>query len=342
MLSVEFFKGLPLGYESYLIEKYDSFMTTCRYIEIYYPTYDINYMIVKEDTNMIELLVFGNKEQICTCFNSLVTIDQYVLDEFIKKIFQKYSFIKKISIGASYKCYKINNSFLSSSISDHILYLPTKIDDYYMGLSSKMRRNLKSSQAKLIKNYPQVNFITVYGDEIEQNIISKIIQLNIERMKQKGVNPGKKGADIQNIYNFSKHYGCVAYIEIDGKIIAGNICYILNDRIFGHVIAHDNNFSSYNIGYLCQLHLIKTLIEKGLFQFHFLWGNSEYKIKLLAKPHSLFSYHVYRTNNFNLNVNKYIAKFTRLFVRFRSSTYATPLRSAIKYYRKNALKERLN
>lgn len=342
MITIECIKGLPLEYESFLIEQYDSFMTTCRYIEIYYPTYDINYMTVKEDGNMIELLVFGNKDQTCTCFNSLVNIDQHIVDEFIKNIFIKYSFIKKIIIGASYNCYKFNNSFLSSSTNDHILFLPSTIDDYYMGLGSKMRRNLKSSQAKLLRDFPQVNFVTVFGDEIEESIISKVIHLNIERMRHKGVSPGKKDADIQRIYNFSKHYGCVAYIEIDGKMIAGNICYILNDRIFGHVIAHDNNFSSYNIGYLCQLHLIKTLIEKGLSKFHFLWGNSEYKIKLLAKPHSLFSYHVHRTYSLSLIVNKYKAKLSRFLVRIRSSTYATPLRSAIKYYRRNALKQRFN
>jgi len=338
MISIEFFKGLPLEYESFLIEQYDSFMTTCRYIEIYYPTYDINYMIVKEDGNMIELLMFGNKDQTCTCFNSLVNIDQYVVDEFIKNIFQKYPFLKKIIIGASYNCYRLNNSFLSSITNDHILYLPSTIDDYYLSLGSKMRRNLKSSQAKLLRDFPQVKFLTVFGTEITEDIIKRVIQLNIERMKHKGVVPGKNDEDIKKIYDYSKYYGCVAYIEIDGKIIAGNICYILNDRIFGYVTAHDNKFSSYNIGYLCQLYLTQTLIEKGLSKFHFLWGNSEYKIKLLAKPQSLFSYHVHRTNSLNLIFNKYKAKILRLLVWIKNSKHALPFKKAIKSYRKKGTK----
>lgn len=337
MISIEFFKGLPLEHESFLIEQYDSFMTTCRYIEIYYPTHDVNYMIVTQDGNRIELLVFGIEKQTCTCFNSLVNIDQYIIDEFIKNIFQRYPFIKKIIVGASYSCYKFNNSYLSSRANDHILSLPSTIDDYYRGLGSKMRRNLKSSQAKLLRDFPEVNFVTVFGGDIQETIINKVILLNIERMKHKGVTPGKNDADIKNIYNFSKHYGCVAYIEIDGKIIAGNICYILNNRIFGHVIAHDNNFSNYSIGYLCQLQLIKVLTEKGLSKFHFLWGNSEYKTKLLATPHSLFSYHVHRNYSLSLIVNKYKAKFSRFLVRARNSTFAKPLRSFVKSYRKNRL-----
>jgi hypothetical protein len=339
MISVEFFKGLPLEYESFLIEKYDSFMTTCRYIEIYYSAHDINYLIVKKEGILIELLVFGNIGQTCTCFNSLVNIDQSIVDEFIKNVFQTYPFLQKIIIGASYNCYRFNNSFLSSSTNDHILFLPSNTDEYYLSLGSKLRRNLKSSQTKLLRDFPQVNFVTVYGDEIEQGVISMIIHLNIERMKQKGVVPGKNGADIQKIYDFSRHYGCVAYIEIDGKLIAGNICYVLNNRIFGHVIAHDNDFSSYNVGYLCQLHLIQTLIEKGLSKFHFLWGNSEYKIRLQAKPHSLFSYHVHRSYSFILVVNKWKAKFSRLLIRVRNSTFVSPVRSAIKYYRRNGLKQ---
>lgn len=342
MISIELFKGLPLEYESFLIEQYDSFMTTCRYIEIYYPTHDVNYMIVKEDGNMIELLVFGNKDKTCICFNSLVDINQCIVDEFIKKIFQAYSFVKKIIIGASYNCYTLNNSFLNSSTNDYILHLPSTIDDYYSGLGSKMRRNLKSNQAKLLRDFPQINFVTIFSDEITEDLVKRVIQLNIERMKHKGVIPGKNDIDIQKIYSFSKHYGCVAYIEIDGKIIAGNICYILNNRIFGHVIAHDNNFSSYNIGYICQLHLIKTLIDKGLSKFHFLWGNSEYKIKLQAKPHSLFSYHVHRTYSLSLIFNKYKAKVLGLIVQVRNSTYTKPLRSVVKSYRRNGLKQRLN
>lgn len=342
MISIEFFRGLPLEYESFLIEQYDSFMTTCRYIEIYYPTHDVNYMIVIEDGNMIELLVFGNKDKTCTCFNSLVNINQHIVDEFIKNIFQTYSFVKIIIIGASYNCYRLNNSFLKSSTNDYILYLPSTIDDYYLGLGSKMRRNLKSSQAKLLRDFPLVNFVTIFSDEITEDIITRVIQLNIERMKHKGVIPGKNDADIQKIYNFSKHYGCVAYIEIDGKMIAGNICYILNNRIFGHVIAHENNFSSYNIGYLCQLHLIQTLIGKGLSKFHFLWGNSEYKLKLLAKPHSLFSYHVYRAYTFSLFINKYKAEFLGLIVQARNSTFIKPLRSIVKSYRRNRMKQWLS
>lgn len=338
MISTEFFKGLPLEYESFLLKQYDSFFTTCRYIEIYYPTHDVNYMMVKEDGNLIDLLVFGNKEYTCTCFNSLVNIQQHIVDEFVKNIFRTYSFIKKIIIDASYTCYNLKNSFLSSTTNDHILYLPSNIEDYYRGLGSKMRRNLKSCQAKLLRDFPNVNFVTVFGSEITEETVNKVIQLNIERMKHKGVIPGKKDIDVKKIYNFSKHYGCVAYIENDGRMIAGNICYVLNDRVFGHVIAHDNNFSSYNIGYLCQLHLIKTLIEKGITTFHFLWGNSEYKIKLLAKPHSLFSYHVHRIYSVNLLLNKYKAKFLSYYVHIRSSSLAKPIRIAIKMYRKNGLK----
>ena len=111
MISIECFKGLPVVYESFLIEKYESFITTCRYIEVYYPSYEINYMLVFEKSNLMELLVFGNKGKISICLNSLANIDQMVISECSKKLFEEYPSIQKLKIEASYLNYNFKNYF---------------------------------------------------------------------------------------------------------------------------------------------------------------------------------------------------------------------------------------
>ena len=113
MITLEFYNGLPLKYESFLLEKYDSFITTCRYIEVYYPTHDINYILVNKDGTLIELLVFGNKGKTSTCFNSLTDIDQDIIKAFTKKLFENFHSIKKIEIIDSYRIYDLKKSFLS-------------------------------------------------------------------------------------------------------------------------------------------------------------------------------------------------------------------------------------
>lgn len=79
MILIECIEGLPFKYEPFLLTKYDSYITTCRYLEIHYSTYDINYMLVYEDNVLIDLLIFGNSGNTSQCFNSLVWLSKKML-----------------------------------------------------------------------------------------------------------------------------------------------------------------------------------------------------------------------------------------------------------------------
>lgn len=334
MISIECFKGLPEEYESFLIEKYKSYITTCRYIEIYYPTYDNNYMLVYENTNLVDVLIFGNKGNICTCYNSLVKIDQNIINEFTKELFKNFPEIKKIQIAASYLSYDLKKSFLFSESNDYILNLPSTIDEYYLGLGSTTRRHVKNYKARLLRDYPEVHFREKIKNEIDESMIDKIVQLSFDRMKFKGIIPGKDHNDTNDFYRYSQHYGCVAYVEINGTIVAGCISYILDQRIFLYMVAHDNDFSRYNLGQLCIIYLIQTSIEKKLKTFHFLWGENDYKMKLSAKPHSLLSYTIYQAYSLDFVISNVRAVFSRFVISVRLSRYSKPLRDVIKFFRR--------
>ena len=334
MNSIEWFKGLPLEYESFLIERYDSYMTTCRYIEVYYPSFEINYMLVSNDGCLTDLLIFGNCGNSSTCLNSLTEIDQNIIDECSKKIFEKNPSIQRIKIDASFKEYFFKKALLYHKCNDHIINLPSTMDDYYLELGYHTRKNIKNRKVRLLRDFPKAKFVTKFGAEIDEFVIARIIELNRDRMKNKGIIPGKDDAEKDNIYKYSQHYGCVAYIEIDGVIVAGSISTVLNKNLFAHVIAHDNNFSVYHLGEICMFYLIQTAIEKGMSTFDLSWGENEYKMRLLAKPQLLFSYFIYRTYSLDYIVNKIGTKLSCSFLNIRLSKYSKPLRDIIKSYRK--------
>ena len=340
MISIECFKGLPLEYESFLIKRYDSFITTCRYIDIYHPDYEINYALIYENNNLIELLMFENRGDTTTCMNRLVHIDQNIISVFTRYIFENFPSIKKIKIISSYNSYSFSKSILLHSNNDYIVKLPSMIDDYLSELGHSTRKTIKNHKSRLLRDYPHVNFVTKYGIEIEESIIDRIIQLNIARMKHKGIIPGKN-AEIINTYKYAQHYGVVSYIEIDGLIVAGNIAYILNKRMFGYIIAHDERFSKYNVAKICQLYLIHTAIEKGLSAFHFLWGDNDYKKRFLGEPHLMVSYLIYKAYSFDYMIMKYKTILTRTSLVIRQSDLLKPLRNTIKSYRRNNWKKQL-
>lgn len=340
MITIECFKGLPIEHEPFLIEKYNSFITTCRYIEIYHSSvFDLNYMLFKENDKLIEIMIYGNNGAVSRCFNSLVDIDQSKIDVFTKKLFEIHPNVKKIKIVSNYKEYNSPKTILYSKSDDHILILPTTMDDYFMKLGSSTRQHIKNRKVRLLRDYNKVNFVMKYGADIEKNTVEKIIQMNIERMKHKGKIPKLDDTHKNFIYKYSQHYGCVAYIEVDGLIIAGSINTVLNKELFGHITAHDNNFSKYNVGELCAFYLIQTSIEKGLTTFHFLWGASDLKRRLLAKPHLLFSYFIYRSYSFDYFVFKANELFLHIYISFKNSRISIPIRNLIVFHRKKKWKD---
>lgn len=333
MISVECLNGLPYDYESFLIDRYNSYYTTCRYIEIFHPTCDVNYILVREDDNLIDLLIFGNDGNTATCFNSLVEIEEHIITQCTKELFNTYACLQKIIINASYKSYNLKRSVLSLKCNDHIIDLPASLDDYYSMLGYHTRKNSKNRRVRLLRDYPNVKFNVKFGAEIDEPLVERILQLNIDRMKSKGIVPGSD-KDKDKIFRYSQYYGCVAYIEIDGVVIAGFISTILGKRIFGHVIAHDNTYCKYNPGEVCQFYLIQTAIEKELKTFHYSSGDNEYKKRMLANPHSMFSYILYRKYSFDYFYTKINVAISIAITDFRLSKYSKPLRDIIKSYRK--------
>lgn len=334
MISFECVSGLPLEFESFLVEKYDSYKTTCRYIEVYFPTCDINHMLVYEDDKFVELLIFANRGDTTTCFNLFADLDHHIVTKFTQLIFEKYPTIGKVKFNASYRDLGLKKSFLFSKSNDYIIDLPAVVDDYYLQLGSTTRKHIKNYKSRLQRDYPQASFHLKCRDEIDDSIIDRIVQLNVERMKYKGIVPGLNSDENTKIHAFSQHYGCVAYVEIDGEIVAGCISYILSKRIFLHIIAHDNSHSKYNIGQVCLFFLIQSAIEQQLNTFHFLWGDNEYKMRFGAKPHALFSYFVYRSYSVDYIINNTKNLLIRTFIRFRNSKYSKPIRDAVKGYRR--------
>ncbi len=334
MISVECFKGFPLEYESFLLEKYASFIATCRYVEIYYPEHEVNYMLVKKDGVLTDLLFFGNKGNTATCFNALTCIDQEILLQCIGKLFETYPALKKVLIDASYCTYSLPKSVLSFVSDNHILKLPETLDDFYAQLGSKTRKHIKARNTKLSAEFQNVKYVLKYGAEIEESVVDKIIHFNRDRMKQKGKVPGINDNSKNKIYQYSTYYGCVAYIELNGELVAGCIATIINNEIFLHVIAHDINYSKYNVGEVCVFFLIQTAIEKRMPVIHFLWGKSELKRRFLARPSTLYSYYVFKSYSLSFILSKLKMWLDKLVVGFKESKLSTPIRNLIMDFRK--------
>ena len=189
MVSAECFKGLPFEYESFLVEKYDSCVTTCRYIAIFHATRNHHYMLIQEKDNLLDVIIYDSREDTVTCLNSLSYLKQDTIDVFTNHIFNNYPNIKTIEFPSSYSNLLAEKSILALRSDDFIISLPPSLDDYFKQLGSSTRANVRKHKNKFLKENPQANFVTKTGNEIDRNLIDKIISLNFNRIISKGQVP---------------------------------------------------------------------------------------------------------------------------------------------------------
>ena len=339
MMTIKCFKGLPLEYESFLIEKYDSFVTTCRHIEIFNKTSDLNYVLFHENDLLIDLLIFDVKGKTTTCLNSLSFLNQEVVTEFTKYVFKNFPSVQEIVIDSCYTSFSLDKSALFRRSEDFIIYLPPTIEGYYQELGKSTRGHMRNFKNRLQKDFPTVNFVTKTGPEIEESLIDRIIHLNFDRTIYKGEMPNNDHTTINNIYKYSQYYGYVSYIEIDGLIIAGCIGFMGHNSISLLIIGHDNGYSRYNAGQLTLVYLIQTSIEKGFSCMHLLWGEFEYKTRFLGKPQQMLSYVVFRNYSMPFIQAKVKEQYSNMLYKIRLSKYSLPLRNALKLMRRKSARQ---
>lgn len=337
-ISITYNPGLPWEREDFLLEKYNSFITNCRYIEAHYQAYDISHMLVHKENVLSELLVFGIKGNTAVCFNSLTKISRDVMAACMRKLFEENPGLRKIKVVASYSEYDFNLSIAHFKSDDYILQLPPTTESYHLELGPRVRKHLKQRKDKLNRNFASVCFVLKYKNDIDEASFNKIIELNKERMQKKGKIPGIDEEYSKNLYRFVQSYGSLICLELDGIIVAGGISTVINKDVFLHVIAHDNNYSKYNVGEVCAFHCIENSIEKGYSAFHFLWGESELKKRLLAKPHLLYFYVVYKSYSPGYVLGKIRNTGYNILVKFKRSELATPVRKLATWYNKRANK----
>lgn len=304
MIKTEIHKGLPIEHEEFLMKRYNSYLTTCRYLEVYHPSYDFYHISFAQEGELKELIVFGNNGDTAFCFNSLASLDEGLIGEFSGLIFNKFPKISKVKIDAAYRTYQLAKSIMICKSDNQILDLPHTIEEYQTNLGSKKRKNIKNRMTKLLNDFHSVVFTIKYGNEISESVIETIVQFNRNRMRTKGKISGINNEFKKNIYKYACFYGCVGVLELDGKIVGGAIGTVINNDIFMHVIAYDESFSNYNIGEICAFNMIQHAIENGWSRFHFLWGKNELKRRMMAENHDLFSYYIFR----NYSVEYYLVK----------------------------------
>ena len=237
--------------------------------------------------------------------------------------FAEYIFTEKKNVSAIvFRSVRIDRlvlpypsqQFIASE--DIVLALPSSAQAYLDSLGRSTRKYIKYHLKRPARHFPTYRFSIYENDEIDEHLIQAIIDLNTARMAEKNKVSTIDEAHRAWILKIARTYGFVGAVTIDGRICAGVICSRVGANYFMHIIAHDPAYNEFRLGMLtCYMTICETIARGGK-EFHFLWGQGDYKYRLLGVQHDLENLTLYRSrahylSNFELVLKNALGNYAR-------------------------------
>lgn len=265
----------------------------------YFSAFDITYSTLHIPKLNIEIPYNIEKKSI-TCFLTLMEFSISDIVFIVEYIFNTKKNVKKINIGGGIIINDTNNlpPCISQTLNfDNITILPDKFEHFFSSLGYKTRQHLRQYIKKFATYNNTIHFekkILTHASDLNEykQVFDSLYILNEERCIQKGFHSGAK----RQWFNIVRKTGEIYGYFINDKLVAGTMYTFTKQNLYLHMIAHDNNYNSFNLGNLILLDTIERAINKKIIKFHFLWGQSEYKKRFKATPIPLYSLIFYRNS----------------------------------------------
>jgi hypothetical protein len=262
--------------------------------------------VVREDLRVVAVFLFIRERTKVRVLNEVIRLDESEISRFAEYIFAAFKKVTVISFHAiQTDIHKLRFPYQQFNCSeDLVLTLPATEQEYLVCLGKHSRKNIKYYRSKLQRDYPTFRFDVLSKEEITHQQIREIVILNRHRMAGKHKLSAFDDEETDRIISLVKECGVVGVATINGKICAGAICVCIGKHYFMSVISHDSQYDQYRLGTLCCFLTICESIARGGEEFHFLWGEYEYKYTLMGVKRNLDHVNVYRSRmQFLLNAN---------------------------------------
>jgi hypothetical protein len=253
--------------------------------------------ILRHDGHINTIILVNIKNNTMTVLNGDIHIEFKKIEKFSTYIFNRYENIQYIffqsiltesdTLSLPYQKYR--------SSEDIVLSLPQTPQTYLAQLGKSTKKYIKYHLGRSNRHFPGISYAIYQTNEISEKIVLEIIDFNTARMHGKNRRSTLDETQKNWLIRITKTHGFVAVTRINGRVCAGIICSQVGKNYFMHVIAHDPAYDEYRLGILCCYRCINEAILRGGAEFHFLWGEGDYKYRLGGMKHDLYNLVVYRS-----------------------------------------------
>ncbi len=162
------------------------------------------------------------------------------------------------------------------------IILPAKFEDYFQGLGSNWRRNMRRWEKRLKNDY-KVNFYIHEDLDSLDRAMKKFFYLHQKKWqseKRVGAFADRKFRDFHMSVARSfaeKGWLNLCFLTLNDEPVSAIYAFKYKNKIFNYLTGFDPKYSEYRVGHLLFLYSIKNSIENGLKEFDFMRGGESYK-----------------------------------------------------------------
>ncbi len=242
---------VPDFIESTLESLYENVFSSLAFLRVFdkHPSPVSTYVFERNRIPEVVLL-FRIEGRCVRVLNESMAVSAQEIERFASYIFANYPQATMISLNAirtdfgpiSYPCQRFN------CLEDIVVNLPATREEYLASLSKAMRKNIKRYLNKARLELSSLQHKVLVGDEIEERHVRDIIELNKARMQRKEKTSTYDAQETAQMIELAQRCGFIRIVELDGRIIAGEICTRIGGHYFSHVGGHDQRFDEYRLG----------------------------------------------------------------------------------------------
>lgn len=245
------------------------------------------------------LFLFEKKDPVVHVLNEGMRIEDDEIGRFADFIFEKYPSVNVISLHAV-ECAPDELHLPCQQypvLEDIVATMPSTAEDYLASLGKSTRSYINRYLNKMRRENPSFKYEVYVKDEIDERDVRELIDIHKARMSGKEKTSLVDEERVKEILQLLKEFGFVVIARVNEKICAGTINYQIGDNYFLETIAHDSNFNDYRIGTICAYLTICECISRSGKEYHFLWGEYDYKFRLGGIKRVLSNIFIYRSRS---------------------------------------------
>lgn len=294
-----FFEDLvPAFVDSELENLYGNLYSSLGQLRAYGFLNAVSTYIARKNGKTSALFLFTIRGSRAYVLNEAIRIDNEEINKFSSAVFQRFGFISAISFNAVHTsgeslAYPYQRA---NCLENFIVSLPKSVEEYSASLGKSTKRDITYKLNRLKREFPSFSYNFYENEDLTELHVREIIRLHFLRMKEKNKSTSSEDLEVDQIMKLVKECnGFVGVATINNEICGGLINFRISNNYFMKIIAHDPRYNKFSLGRTCCFLTICECIRRGGEEFNLLWGELDYKRRLLGVKQDLDEISIFRS-----------------------------------------------